>query len=177
MIIKKYINFFADPEKEVVKISLMQFRELVDSLGKNFVIEKVLPIFNAIANSEETDLKESLSYSILSVSPLVGKMQSYLNIFLVLLKDKEYRIKIAVMSHMRSVLEVIPLQSLLDTTLPVLNEMHKCHNWKYRMKVAEFVEFFAENDKVNCIQSLLTIQQGARNQLKAVWFDSKSNER
>lgn len=145
MILPYYAKFLVDNEYELKNIAAKNIRIIVKYLESDDIINKIVPIIKSIVSDEHAYVRASLASSQLSLAPVLGKKatnEHILGFFLTLQRDDSPDVRINIFKTFHELTQVLPATTLIQSVLPVFQDLGNDKNWHVRAQTVETLQQF-----------------------------------
>lgn len=89
----------------------------------------------------------SLAGDVMGLAPLLGKektLENLLDLFLKLLSDDFYEVRLSVISKLNGINEVVGIELLSDSLLPAIGQLANESQWRVRLAIIKFIPLLAK---------------------------------
>ena len=83
----------------------------------------------------------------MGLAPLLGKektLENLLDLFLKLLSDDFYEVRLSVISKLNGINEVVGIELLSDSLLPAIGQLANESQWRVRLAIIKFIPLLAK---------------------------------
>lgn len=147
-IVALYENLISDKEPEVKSEAVAKLHELSRYATPTRMMDKLIPHLAVLANNDTSQhVRGSLALSICKVAKGVGRALTITHLIAPitqLMKDQATEVRIELMSHLKTLVEVIGQEEFDHQIIPLLTQLATDKIWRVKQALIHFIPQLAE---------------------------------
>ena len=169
-----FVQLLRDREPEVRSAAASQITGFCKLISEETIINTILPVVTELARDKDESVRgifeiflfqyidfdldnnilfffiiiiASLAGDVMGLAPLLGKektLENLLDLFLKLLSDDFYEVRLSVISKLNGINEVVGIELLSDSLLPAIGQLANESQWRVRLAIIKFIPLLAK---------------------------------
>jgi len=141
-LVEIFAKMFEDIESEIRNTCCLKLEIMAERIGKEECFDKILFQLRKVEKDNVLYVRGSLANSILKISPFIGKSRTndfIFPVFLNLIKDENHDIRMALISNLEKLNQVINIEIFVQSVIPSLVEVSSNKSWRVRNQVIQII--------------------------------------